>query len=198
MKTIILYGELANRFGKYHRFAVRNAGEAIRALRANFKGFEQYMCGAHLDGVGFKVFIGGHSIGSKVEEIHHPSSDREIIRIVPVLAGSGSGWSKIIIGAILVAAAVVATALTAGSASPLLATAIQSAGLIGASLIIGGIAQLLTKTPDNNSGNNRNSHIFSGPQNTVAVGNPVPVVYGRMMVGSCVISAGITTVDTPN
>ena len=37
--------------------------------------------------------------------------------------------------------------------------------------------------------------IFNGSVNTVGQGHPVPVGYGRLRVGSCVISAGIDTVD---
>ncbi len=39
------------------------------------------------------------------------------------------------------------------------------------------------------------SYTFNGPINTTAQGNPVPLGYGRMIVGSAVISAGITADD---
>lgn len=45
-------------------------------------------------------------------------------------------------------------------------------------------------SPDNSA-----SYSFAGPVNTEAQGNPVPVVYGRMIVGSAVISAGIDAED---
>ncbi|MNL81044.1 Bacteriophage lambda tail assembly protein I [compost metagenome] len=39
------------------------------------------------------------------------------------------------------------------------------------------------------------SYNFNGPVNTTAQGNPVPLLYGRMIVGSSVISAGIYAED---
>jgi len=189
LKTIILYGELAKRFGRVHRFSVKNAAEAIRALKANFKGFENYMTNAHTQNVGFKVFVGGSKI-QKYNEIHNPCGKDEIIRIVPVLAGSGA-WVRILIGAVLVVAAVAVTALGAPNAGFAL-------GAAGVGLIIGGVAQLLTtppKDPTTNDPDRKNSYVFNGPLNTSAQGRPVPVGYGRMIVGSVVISAGIETYE---
>jgi predicted phage tail protein len=73
-------------------------------------------------------------------------------------------------------------------------------GLFGASLVLGGVAQLLTPTPKVPQGADkqddpRKSYSFSGVQNTSRAGTPVPIVYGETLVGSVVISAGIDTVQ---
>jgi predicted phage tail protein len=70
----------------------------------------------------------------------------------------------------------------------------------GASLVLGGVAQLLTPTPRIPTGPDtqndpRKSYSFSGIQNTSRQGVPVPIVYGETIVGSVVISAGIDTVQ---
>jgi predicted phage tail protein len=66
---------------------------------------------------------------------------------------------------------------------------------VGASLAIGGIAQLLTPTPKLGTSENdpRRSYSFSGIQNVSRQGVPVPVIYGEVFTGSVVISAGINT-----
>jgi predicted phage tail protein len=68
---------------------------------------------------------------------------------------------------------------------------------IGLSLVLGGVAQLLTPTPklSQDEGDPRKSFSFSGIQNTNRAGVPVPVVYGETLVGSVVISAGIDIVQ---
>ena len=71
---------------------------------------------------------------------------------------------------------------------------------VGASLVLGGVAQLLTPTPKIPTGPDtqndpRKSYSFSGIQNTSRQGVPVPIVYGETIVGSVVISAGIDTVQ---
>ena len=71
---------------------------------------------------------------------------------------------------------------------------------IGASLALGGVAQLLTPTPkpptgaDSNS-DPRKSYSFSGIQNVTRQGVPIPVIYGEVLTGSIVISAGIDIVQ---
>lgn len=179
MKTVILYGELAKRYGKYHRFAVRNAAEAISALKANFKDFTSYMAGAHLDGVGFKIFVGNRGL-REYEEISNPCGASEIIRIAPAMIGSG-GFVRILIGAALVVGGLVL-------GSPFLAQ-------VGAALIIGGVATLLSGTPKTpgspEQGAEKSSYIFNGATNTDVQGAAVPLVYGEMIVGSKIISAGI-------
>jgi predicted phage tail protein len=196
MKTVVLYGELAGRFGKYHKYQVRNVAEAIRALKANHKGFEQYMCSAHLENVGFHVFAGESSI-QDYSEIQNPVGIRETIRIIPIVKGSGgSPWIRILAGATLVAAAVASEILSLG-----LATNINVAiGALGVSLIIGGVVQLLTKPPSiggfgSSSEEGPGSFLFNGAENTSIQGKAVPIGYGRLVVGSRVISAGIDTME---
>lgn len=191
MKTVILYGELARRFGKYHRLAVKNAAEAIRALKANFKDFESFMCSAHQHGMGFRIFVGGESVRD-YGEIHNPAGKSEVIRLVPVVMGAKSPFVKILIGAALIGAAIVLAPVTGGTSAMIL-------GSLGASMVIGGVAQLLTSPPDlklGSQGDQRTSYVFSGAENTAVQGKAVPVGYGRMIVGSCVISAGINTHET--
>ena len=43
--------------------------------------------------------------------------------------------------------------------------------------------------------NNGASYNFNGPVNTTAQGNPVPLLYGELFVGSSTISAGIYSED---
>ena len=197
MKKIVLYGELGKRFGKYHTFSVRNAAEAIRALKANFRGFASFMTSAHEHGLGFKIFSGHSDLD--YGDLANPTGEKDVIRIVPVLMGSKSGWVRILIGAAVVYTGSLIAGAGAASGNPLVAglgTAVMSYGV---SMIIGGVVQLLSKppaTPGSPESRNRDSYIFNGPENTSAQGRPVPVVYGEMIVGSAVISAGIETYET--
>jgi len=67
----------------------------------------------------------------------------------------------------------------------------------GVSLILGGVAELIfgknTSDGTTENANNRPSYAFGGAINTIGQGNPVPILYGRLEVGSQVISAGIST-----
>ncbi len=63
---------------------------------------------------------------------------------------------------------------------------------LGASMILGGVAQMLApkaKTPDYRATDNgRQNTYFSSLDNMIAQGNPMPVPYGEMLVGSRRIS----------
>lgn len=67
---------------------------------------------------------------------------------------------------------------------------------MGAAMAMGGVAQLLTKTPNIDSMTGKSEKAsrntsFSNVDNTVAQGSPVPLLYGIGYVGSRVISQGI-------
>ena len=62
-------------------------------------------------------------------------------------------------------------------------------------MILGGVAQMIAPTAKSSDPSerpeNQPSYVFNGAVNTTAQGHPVPVGYGRLIVGSAVISAGI-------
>ncbi len=67
------------------------------------------------------------------------------------------------------------------------------AGNIGIALTLSGVAQMLSPTREDTS-NNEDKSIsfgFNTIQNVSRAGLPVPIVYGEMVVGSLVISAGL-------
>jgi predicted phage tail protein len=195
MREIKIYGALAKFLKRrVFRAEVASAAEAVRFLIANFPQVERFI--SERD---FRVSLGERDLD--LEEIHDPAG-QQVIKIVPVLAGAGKAGS-IIAGVALIALAIV----TGGIASAGVALGgfmgIGTVGTIavgiGASLVLGGVAQLLTPVPTMDYGtsgsdsNNdpRKSYSFSSIQNTSRQGTPVPIVYGEVITGSIVISAGI-------
>jgi predicted phage tail protein len=186
LRKIKLYGKLAKFVG--HRILeadVANAAEAVRFLVTNWPELERHMADQH-----YRVSVGTYALD--LEELHHPAGQQEI-KIVPVMAGAGA-TGRIIAGIALIALSLFVPLVAFG-------VALNAAVLgIGASLVLGGVAQLLTPTPKVPTGPDtqndpRKSYSFSGIQNTSRQGVPVPIVYGETIVGSVVISAGIDTVQ---
>ena len=218
-REVRVYGPLAKFVGQRRFLAeISSAGEAVRMLLANFPGLERHMADQH-----YKVIVDGYE--SDLEQLNYPAS--QTIKIVPVLGGAGgSGVGKVLAGVALVATAILLApagaavlgfsgagggALTAAGFT-LGAGAANIVGAIGVSLILGGVSQLLSPTPqigqlgpvsmggrtqstEKTEIDPQESYSFSGIQNTSRVGLPVPLVYGETIVGSVVISAGID-VDT--
>lgn len=201
LTTIKLYGPLRKLFGKQYELEVKSTAEAIRALCLMVDGFESYLRTAEDKGVGFAVFNGKRNIG--VEELGLGA--KKEIRIAPVYGGrkSNNGLTQILVGIVLIAAA-----FFTGGAS-LAAGGLVYGGLagqvavtLGASLILGGITQMLSPSAQTNGTNisgdeaNKPSYAFGGPVNTAAQGYPVAVFYGEREVGGAIISAGIYSEDT--
>lgn len=180
LKTIRLYGKLGAKFGRVHQLAVTNAAEAVRALCVLLPGFESHL--AHAPG-GYTVFYGKENISP--DQLKHPSGSDDI-RIAPVPAGAKSGGIfAVVIGAVLI----VAGAMTA---NPALIAA-------GVGMAMGGAMMMLSPQPPGSasadSSANNPSYAFNGAVNTEAQGNPVPLLYGEMIVGSAVISGGVYAED---
>lgn len=182
LREIRLYGKLAEEVGQrvFHA-AVRTPAEAVRFLIANFPRLEKLMVKGW-----YRVAAGRRILGSE-ESLKDPVSSREPIRIAPVMQGSG-GIGRILAGVALVALSFV----TGGIAAPLLLS-------VGAALTLGGVAQLLAPRPSTPEAREeedpRESYSFDGVVNVSRAGVPVPVCYGRVVIGSIVVSAGIQVED---
>ena len=200
LRTIKLTGILGRKFGRIHHLAVDSPAEAVRALSAIKQGFRAFLERSHLDGFGYKVLIEKMAINtdSAGTDLHMQHGVNAVFTFAPRPTGAKSGLGQIILGVALVAAAF----WTAGwSLSGLMAsTAAKGVAMFGASLFLGGVTQMLSpavKASASESDANKPSYIFNGAVNTTSQGQPVPVLYGRMMVGSAVVSAGLTSKDIP-
>ena len=206
MKVVKVYGALRKRLGQCRfQFEADTPAQAIKALCANFPGLDKWLIDSEQDGVGYRVTIGKEKIGDDdLSPLLMPWSEREVFSITPVVAGAGAA-GRIIAGIGLIALAIAIPGLGAAAGAKAAATIFGTAfsqislsiGMVGASLVLGGVAQMLSPTPTF-SGLERGkeaarleSFSFSGVVNTTQQGMPVPVCYGRAFVGSAVISSGL-------
>lgn len=189
LRTIRLRGELGKRFGRVHQLAVDTPQEALRALMILHPDMRQFLMHSGERGVAYRCTADGQDLDK--EELGIPLS--KSFSITPVVQGAGA-LIKIIAGTIL---AVAAFALAGPLGLSMMATAMI--GSFGIALALGGIAQLLAPVPKMNTPSDKvESQYFDGPVNITAQGEPVPFGYGRLIVGSKVISAGITVEDQSN
>lgn len=193
LTTIRLYGALGARFGRVHRLAVQTSAEAVKALCVNFDGLESYLMNAKKNGMVFAVFRGKRNIG--VEDYQNLGGNNDI-RIAPVMEGAKkAGVFQTILGAVMVVTGIAIATLSSG------ALATFGAGLAagGVGMMAGGVYQMLSPQTKGLQGrddpDNRPSYAFGGAVNTIAMGNPVPVLYGEREIGGAIISAGIVAED---
>lgn len=209
MKVVKVYGALKKRLGGQGTFEldVNTPAEALRALTVNFKGLSKWMIDSEKHGVGYRVQLGNEVIQEKeIGNLLLPFSDKEVFTITPVLTGAGRGLGGILLGAALIGLSFYSFGASAafaggslggfGTAAGIYGTAwgSQALGMIGLSLVMGGIGQMLSPPPpefDMKQANKLENYSFSGVTNTNQVGTAIPVAYGRVFVGSSVISSGL-------
>jgi len=197
MRKVHLYGALAAEFGPVYELEVNSLAEAARALGANFEGFRQRIVDGH-----FRV-VAGPSLEEGIElgedQIDFGVGNRDI-HIVPVVAGAkkNAGLGKIIAGVLIAAFAWFALPAMGIASIGIGAISISAGNLamMGVSIALAGVSQMLTpkqkKPVEVTPVEQKPSFIFNGAVNVTEQGGPVPLIYGRTMVGSTVISAGMS------
>jgi predicted phage tail protein len=198
MKVVKVYGALRKKLGQCRfEFVADTPAQALRALIANFPGLEKWLIDSEKDGVGYRVTVGKERVTEdNCDSLHSPWSEREVFSITPVLTGAGgSGIGQILVGVALVAAALIIPFAAVGGGLGL--------GLLGGGLILSGVSTLISPTPSLSAGPSSRTGVrdkdavrlesfsFSGIVNTTKQGLPVPIIYGRAITGSAVLSVGI-------
>ena len=193
---IKLYGHLKEATGRSSfKAKVSNTAEAVKFLIANFPTLEHEMANQY-----YRVSVNNVDIDKT--ELHNPIGIAEI-KIVPVIAGSGRGFGKILLGAALIGLSF----LLPGPAIPFKnlqfgggalftggTTIARSLAYIGAALVLSGIADLFTPAVEPEAEDPLSAN-FSNAINTTLATVPIPILYGECITGSVVISAGIDTAD---
>ena len=215
-QVVRLLGDLGERYGAEHAFYnLRTPADAIKLLSINYPEFKAELITAHEKGIGYRVLQAG--VDLNFDELQLPIGQNDLI-ITPVLVGE-AGAGKVLAGIGLIALAIfnpfgAAAIGTFGlTTAPILVN--TAVATIGATLVLGGVTQMLSPQPDigvggvstrsdlqatgpesvNRGANGQQSYAYLGAQNTVGVGATIPVAYGKVLIGSHVISADVDVAD---
>ena len=207
--TVVLHGRLAGFSDGPMLVRAGTTSGAVRALCAIKPGF-----GAAFSEGNYRLIRGDLDRGFDIDEtMLMLRTGGRVLHILPMAAGakSGMGIGKIVIGAVIVIASLFTYGAAADAFGPVLQGAVASVGIatgalagfatygqiaiFGAALVLGGISALLSPQQKKNTGQSNASFGLSGRINTVSEGAPVPIVYGRTLVGSTVISVGYAAED---
>lgn len=184
MVNVRFYGSL-KQFGSEFRLDCKTPAEVVQALTSQIPKLRQFI----QQGL-FTVRVGREYLDNRYLEqgLNQHLKDDSTVHFTPVLKGSKkAGLFQTIVGAVMV---VVGTFTSWAGGAALIA------GGIG--LIAGGVAQMLTKMPSMSTSKDaerKQSTSFSNLSNMAAQGRPMPLAYGRIRVGSLIISQGVETMD---
>jgi len=229
-QVVRLLGDLGERYGAEHVYQnLRTPADAIKLLCINYPAFKTELIAAHERGIGYRVLQAG--VDLNLNDLHLPIGQNDLI-VTPVLVGQ-DGAGQILAGIGLIAASFFfpgaglfgttglfgaggAGIVGVSSVAVLNATAIGTAlSVVGASMVLGGVTQMLSPQPDlgvggvstrgefqatrpesvNRGADGQQSYAYLGAQNTVGVGATIPVAYGKVLIGSHVISADVDVAD---
>ncbi len=212
MQRVRLLGELGERYGTEHTYYnLRTPADAIKLLCINMPELQQELMTAHERGIGYRVLQADQDMG--YSDLQLPLGKNDLV-LVPVIVGSGRGFTQVLIGIGIVAASLLIPGLGFGLAG----STVTSIGLLGGALALGGVAQLLSPQPllptlgnqRFGSGTNastrgpqsltrgadgQQSYAYTGAANTVGVGQTIPVAYGKVLIGSQLLSANVEVTD---
>ena len=192
---VFFYGRLAKRFGPHRDIGGRQIGAIIRILLLTVPGFRaEIMQGS------YRVLRGARHRDDAItaDMMDFTVGDDGELHIIPVAKGSGGrGIGKDILGAVLIVTAIAVTVFQpelAGVIGPaaanFLAASAFTIGMLGVSLLLGGISEAISPQPGLGS-----SYLLGGNLNTVPQGTPVPLVYGRARTSPIVISSSYSAED---
>lgn len=207
IRKVHLLGNLGEKFGPVWNVHCTTVSECLRLIECQADGFKKYLVDIVNQGTNFSVRTGEELLETG-EELYM-NVNKEDVYITEVPAGSG-GWGKIIVGALLIVAAIAITIATGGTSLGAAFSSLQAFGSamqagwaalgayqlavvtlasIGLNLVMAGVNELMMPKPD--KGKSAGA-FFSGPVNTIKQGQPVPLLYGELIVGGAPISVSFT------
>lgn len=207
MNTIRVYGQLAKCIGqRVFKAVINTPAEAFRFLAANYPQVKQ-----HILNQWYAIYIGDYRL-TGYEQLNDPLGAQEL-RIVPVFSGEvkfrtkaevegtqrKSSSSNLLTGAAVAIGGAILGTIIGGDIGRILTIGAVGAGLAYASSAltqpVPQVGVAASPLPIAQSKDPRANFSFNGVQNTARAGVPVPVVYGEVITGSVVISAGLDTVQ---
>jgi len=185
MTKVYLKGRLGKVVGSFFKFNCRTLKEVFNAIEANTGKFQKFVdLNKKRE---FAVFIDGKEV--VCDGTFNVNVKAKEVLIIPVLFGSFVLTSKAITAAIL-GAGVATTAVAFKVVNFIVGTILMTAFSFGMSLLM---SKLMKK--DDPEILKTTSFAFQGAENVTRQGVVVPVGYGRMLVGSRVISVNNFNVD---
>jgi len=182
-RDVYLHGELA-KFGSHWNMNAPKIADAIKLIDCQTQGFKKYLIEAAEAGLELAMTVNNKKIEDPLEfGLDNINGDMHLV-LMP--SGSKRGWGRVILGAILFAIAVWATGGWALASAGEMTFGMSMLASIGVNLMMMGITELTTKAPKHNKDEEKG--LFNGPENTLVQGTPVPIAYGKLLIGGKPIS----------
>jgi len=164
MTEIHLHGILGQKYGKLHKFSIKEPKDIVRALEANYEDFTKDLKDLLNNNIVYSIVIDDQWLhGSS----YNKKNKIKKIDFVPTILGAGPIGFAIASLIVAVASAVYSYVQAGKQKYPQIPGA------------------------ESNSSASSKSLAFSNRENIAEQGNPVPLAYGRLKIGSYVIQSTV-------
>lgn len=198
---VFLHGKVGKRYGKKWDLNVKSPSEALRAIDANSQGFFKYLASKECENLKWKIFVDKKGIKNP-EELSFEREKSKEIHFFPKVRGKDRNGDMMAWGGAGIVGGWGLNALADWAGDGWLGNTLSWLGdvaiEIGTALLLqGAIGGLMDDPeppptePQGPSMKNTTSFIFSRPLNNTTQGAAVPIGYGRLRIGSHVISSAI-------
>lgn len=198
-RKVYLTGEMEQRFGSEFSMHAKSYSDIIKCIDCNRSGFKKYLVDCHNEGVDFVINFADKYI--EEEDLFIPLKEGDVT-ITAVPAGSGGGDVFKIVAAIFIlwASGFMAGFTSAGWAGGITAItdiAWLAEGLtaVGIFLLNNGIQGLLAPDPAVEEEQDE-GYLYTGSENIVVEGDPVPVLYGELRVPGQPVSMALHNLNS--
>tara|TARA_B100000085_G_scaffold284995_1_gene319569 strand:- start:438 stop:1142 length:705 start_codon:yes stop_codon:yes gene_type:complete len=199
--NVFLHGKLGQKFGKEWSLNIKTPNEALRAIDANTSGFFKYIADKENQDIKYRVYIDKNPVMCS-EEMGIDIQNKKDLHFFPIVKGKDRNGDMMMYGGAGMAAGWGLGEWGASMGDTWYGNLTSWVGdlvfEIGAAVFlqgaIGGLMDDPPPPPTEPQGptqKNTSSYIFSRPLNNTVQGAPVPLGYGRLRVGSHVISSSI-------
>lgn len=188
-RNVYLHGQLAN-FGKEWSVDAPLMSDVIKLIDCQTQGFRKFLIEAAEAGLELSMVVDEESIETPEELLLENKKGDVHLALMP--SGSKRGWGRVILGAIIIAVSLWlgmpegATLAEVWAGEAALHTAALLGMGIGINIAMAGLAELMAKAPSHEQG--PDAGLFNGPDSTVIQGTPVPICYGKLLIGGKPIS----------
>ncbi|BAU12890.1 hypothetical protein LEP3755_34230 [Leptolyngbya sp. NIES-3755] len=184
--TIHLKGQLGEEFGAVHQAHLQTPKDAIAFLSCNFPTFKQRLTELSEAGFNFKLTTPLRPEGVDEVELSQMGIIGSELTLELTLEQSGA-LGRVLLGVALVAAAVAIPFGAVGGGMTL--------GLLGGSLILGGVNQWLTPRPKKPEEKPRSTY-FNQTTGVAALDAPIPVLLGELRTPAGAMPVLSSSLDT--
>ena len=184
-RRLIFQGSAGEALGKEWTVNAPTVADAFKIVHANnpkkYKDYFEQDLEAE-----FSVKLAGEALGEA--ELLLNNLKGEDIVVTPVPKGSKlNAVEKILLAIVLIVVSYYMPGASKG-ATDLQVFMANSVKMLGMKMLLAGVTQLMMDDPSNDK--DEEGAMFGGPAQTVKHGQPVPICYGKLMVGGTPINFG--------